>query len=200
MQGAGARRAGAIKLNIGLRGVHAEIITSRPNLLKHMRMLTVEPDHPENREVIRGVLQSFLAHGFSGIAVSLPSGQEVTRAGDFIAWPGMEVRLAGATASALIWKEGVYLLRRLSLRDDKGPLGSMTSLQAQTVRVTLRRDGQDAILAVSDDGIGMASDYDWERGPSLGLKLATNLARQLGGRLVMEVRDGTHFQVEIKHL
>jgi anti-sigma regulatory factor (Ser/Thr protein kinase) len=58
-----------------------------------------------------------------------------------------------------------------------------------TIRVRLRRDAQGkAVLAVEDDGVGFAAQVSLERPTSLGLRLVSTLARQLGGQLRMSVR------------
>ncbi len=118
-----------ITTNVALRTTRAEIITSRPNLLKHLRLLVSDPMHPEYRAVVRGVLQSFLPHGFSGIAVTLPCGWEVARAGELITWPALEVHTEGPVETSLLWREGVYLHHRLPLADARGPLGSVLAEQ-----------------------------------------------------------------------
>jgi two-component sensor histidine kinase len=41
-------------------------------------------------------------------------------------------------------------------------------------------------LFVSDNGIGLPSDFELRRSQSLGLQLATDLAHQLGGTLRIE--------------
>jgi two-component sensor histidine kinase len=45
-------------------------------------------------------------------------------------------------------------------------------------------------LVVADTGVGLPSDFDARRAASLGLQLATDLARQLGGTLVVSPNPG----------
>ncbi len=124
-----AARTQAIGTNFDLRTTRAEIIASRPNMLRHLRLLVSEPSHPEYRAVVRGVLESFLPHGFSGIAVTLPSGWEVARAGAFITWPALEARAEGPADMAILWREGIYLRHRLPMWDAEGPLGTILAEQ-----------------------------------------------------------------------
>lgn len=44
-----------------------------------------------------------------------------------------------------------------------------------------RREGQQLLVTVADDGRGVEPDFDAAGSPSLGLRIATALARQLGG-------------------
>ena len=49
-----------------------------------------------------------------------------------------------------------------------------------------RDDGQQLLLRVSDDGVGLSRDFDPEKTVTLGLQLVRNLASQLGGHLTVE--------------
>ena len=114
-----------ITTNIALRTTRAEIITSRPTLLRHLRLLQSDPSNPEYRAVVQGELDSFLAHGFSGIAVSLASGWEVASAGEFITWPDVEARVNETPETSLLWHGGIYLRHRLPIWDSAGTLGTV---------------------------------------------------------------------------
>ena len=50
------------------------------------------------------------------------------------------------------------------------------------------------LLEVRDDGVGMPEDLDLETADSLGLRLVTNLTRQLGGKLELSRTGGTCFR------
>ena len=54
-----------------------------------------------------------------------------------------------------------------------------------TVALQRTADGQ-FVLRVSDDGAGLPADLDPARATTLGLRLVTNLAGQLGGKLTIE--------------
>ena len=66
------------------------------------------------------------------------------------------------------------------------------------MRVELRRDDGDVMLAVCDDGVGLATDFDVHRAPTLGLQLVTALVEQLRGRLEIGHGAGTTFRVRFQ--
>ncbi|MCP4664164.1 MAG: PAS domain-containing protein [bacterium] len=68
------------------------------------------------------------------------------------------------------------------------------------VKVTFRAAGEHELrLDVSDDGVGLPEEIDFETTDSLGLRLVARLARdQLGGRLEISSDDGTRFSVIFK--
>jgi PAS domain S-box-containing protein len=53
-------------------------------------------------------------------------------------------------------------------------------------------------LIVSDDGIGLAEDFDIENAESLGLQLVTTLITQVSGELEIDVSRGTKFNIVFK--
>ena len=57
----------------------------------------------------------------------------------------------------------------------------------------LIEDTNQALLSVSDNGIGLPPDFESKRESSLGLQLASDLARQIGGAL--EIQAGSVFSV-----
>jgi PAS domain S-box-containing protein len=64
------------------------------------------------------------------------------------------------------------------------------------IEVTLQLDGAGHILlGVRDNGAGMAPDLDVATSRTLGLKLVTSLARQLGGAVEIVRGGGTAFQI-----
>ena len=58
-----------------------------------------------------------------------------------------------------------------------------------------------AVLKIEDDGVGLPDDFDIERTRSLGLSIARQFAKQLGGTLVMERRPkgGTEARLEFSY-
>lgn len=50
-------------------------------------------------------------------------------------------------------------------------------------------------LKISDNGIGLATDFQLEETESLGLQLVCNLTEQLGGNLTIDSSNGTSFQI-----
>jgi two-component sensor histidine kinase len=67
------------------------------------------------------------------------------------------------------------------------------------VRVELTSDSPERLrLEVSDDGVGLPTDFDPARSRSLGTRLVVSLARQLGGRLEwQDAQPGTRFVLEV---
>jgi two-component sensor histidine kinase len=56
-------------------------------------------------------------------------------------------------------------------------------------------------LEVSDQGIGLPSDFDPTRSRSLGMRLVASLTRQIGGRLEwQDAQPGTRFVLEVSAL
>ncbi len=66
---------------------------------------------------------------------------------------------------------------------------------AGTVSVRFRSDDGRRHLEVRDDGVGLPPELDPEQAATLGLRLVTALARQLGGEYLFEVEGGTGFRV-----
>lgn len=52
-------------------------------------------------------------------------------------------------------------------------------------------------MSISDDGVGLSSDFDIEKTDSLGLKIVRNLTEQLRGRLDIVGEAGTKFILEV---
>jgi len=122
-------RINTITTSVALHTGRAKIITIRPNLLKHLRVLASRPDDTESRIAVQESAEGFLPHGFSGIAITLPAGVEAAQAGGFVTKPALEVVLAGAGEGRLVWRDGVFLRHRLPLLDSHGPLGTVLAEQ-----------------------------------------------------------------------
>lgn len=67
--------------------------------------------------------------------------------------------------------------------------------EAGEITVSVRVVGQETLLSVSDNGIGFSTSSTVVPVKSLGLRLVTMLATQIGGRVVRENKDGTHVAV-----
>jgi two-component sensor histidine kinase len=68
---------------------------------------------------------------------------------------------------------------------------------AGTIRVELRRVGEDRLrLVVEDDGVGLPADLEQRSQRSLGLQLVQMLAQQLGGAVVGPRAGRARFEVE----
>ena len=67
------------------------------------------------------------------------------------------------------------------------------------IRIGLDCDAEGFVrLAVADDGVGMPAGLDWRESESLGLRIVSILARQLGGSVGHEDAGGVEFSVRFK--
>jgi PAS domain S-box-containing protein len=70
-----------------------------------------------------------------------------------------------------------------------------------TVTIRLARHGDRQFgLTVGDNGVGIPADYDWRSGNSLGLRLVSDLARQLDGDMTVERDPGTTFRISFREV
>ncbi|MBL1211226.1 PAS domain S-box protein [Geminocystis sp. GBBB08] len=53
------------------------------------------------------------------------------------------------------------------------------------------------VLTVADNGKGLPPDLNWEKSPTLGLKLVKNLIRQLRGNIVLDREEGTKYTITL---
>jgi two-component sensor histidine kinase len=51
------------------------------------------------------------------------------------------------------------------------------------------------MLQVSDNGVGLPADMNWDTLPSLGLQLVHLLIQQLHGSIRVDTRNGTTFEI-----
>jgi PAS domain S-box-containing protein len=71
--------------------------------------------------------------------------------------------------------------------------------QAGTISIDFRSNKPDEYaLVFRDDGIGMPKDFDFEKSPSLGLRLVKILTHQIGGELLFSRSRGTEFIITFK--
>ena len=67
-----------------------------------------------------------------------------------------------------------------------------------SITVELKRDGKKLLLAVSDTGQGMPSDYSSGKATGLGMKVVNLLTRQLKGSLKLPQAGGeARFEIAI---
>ncbi len=72
--------------------------------------------------------------------------------------------------------------------------------QEGKIIVDLKRDGDAFILKISDNGIGIPENVDFEKADTLGFQLINNLVNQLDGEIEMHTNNGTMFIVKFKEL
>ncbi len=68
------------------------------------------------------------------------------------------------------------------------------------VRILLESQAGGAVLSVCDDGTGLPETFDLSGSAAMGLQLAVNLSRQLGGELRVERDIGARFTVLLTRL
>lgn len=69
-----------------------------------------------------------------------------------------------------------------------------------TISVSVRRVEGAVRMIVRDDGRGLPSNLDPAASPSMGLKLAASLARQLGGKLAFTNDGGCRVQADLRRM
>lgn len=71
--------------------------------------------------------------------------------------------------------------------------------QTGEIKVTVKRINDELELTFSDNGIGIASDVDWENSNTLGLLLVRDLVeKQLDGSIDLDTANGTKFAIKLK--
>ena len=65
-----------------------------------------------------------------------------------------------------------------------------------TIDIALRHEGDDMILSVCDDGVGLPPGMDYRKTSSLGLKLVSTLTRQLKGKIEVSSQNGSQFIIQ----
>jgi PAS domain S-box-containing protein len=68
------------------------------------------------------------------------------------------------------------------------------------IHVSLRPGPEGAELVVRDDGVGLPQGFDLAGVPTMGLRLAASLARQLGGELRVQSERGACFSATLRRL
>lgn len=63
------------------------------------------------------------------------------------------------------------------------------------VWIELEQDGDDLVLTVRDNGVGLPEEIDWRHKKSLGLRLIDRLAGQLHGSVKVETGEGACFRI-----
>lgn len=63
------------------------------------------------------------------------------------------------------------------------------------ITISMHCCGEEMVLAVADDGVGLPTGYDCRQAKTLGMHLLTALINQLNGSLELEQGNGTLFQV-----
>ena len=70
--------------------------------------------------------------------------------------------------------------------------------QEGTIRINFHGEGDEYVLEVSDDGIGIPGDFDIEKSNSLGMLLVNSLTSQIQGELELKRDHGTTFTIKFR--
>jgi PAS domain S-box-containing protein len=105
---------------------------------------------------------------------------------------GAEVDLDTAIPCGLILNELITNAFQHAFRGDRPHCGQG---QCEVV-VTVKREGGELILTVSDNGVGLPETLDWEKAETLGLKLIKMLSRQINGSIEVDRARGTAFRLK----
>jgi two-component sensor histidine kinase len=69
-----------------------------------------------------------------------------------------------------------------------------------TITIALHRSGTNVCFTLQDDGLGLPAGFNASSGPSMGLKVVTSLAHQLGGELIFSSDNGCHIKATFRAL
>ncbi len=61
------------------------------------------------------------------------------------------------------------------------------------ISISLEPDQEKLILKVSDNGVGLPADMDWQGTRTLGMRLVNRLSQQLNGKLTISTQAGTSY-------
>ena len=67
-----------------------------------------------------------------------------------------------------------------------------------TIRIEFHKKGDEYLLMVSDDGVGIPDDFEVEKSESLGMLLINSLTAQIQGELELKRHPGTTFIIKFK--
>ncbi|MCK9151580.1 PAS domain S-box protein [Methanobacterium alcaliphilum] len=66
--------------------------------------------------------------------------------------------------------------------------------------IELTKKDDDLFLKISDDGIGLPDNFDYDKTNTLGLRLVKSLTRQMNADLKVDMSEGTCFQIRFNEL
>jgi two-component sensor histidine kinase len=68
------------------------------------------------------------------------------------------------------------------------------------IELNLRRSGENVVLEVIDNGIGIPESFELDKSDSLGMQLIDTLVKQLDGIIEVKSLNGTRFIIEFREL
>ncbi|MCC7551280.1 MAG: sensor histidine kinase [Methanobacterium sp.] len=70
--------------------------------------------------------------------------------------------------------------------------------QEGIISINFHKEGDEYMLEVSDDGVGIPTDFELDKSDSLGMLLVTSLTSQIQGEVELERDPGTTFRIKFK--
>ncbi len=67
------------------------------------------------------------------------------------------------------------------------------------IEIVLKKESDQLLFEVSDNGVGLPANFDILNSESLGLKLVTNLTQQVQGIMTIRTETGTAFTIRMNH-
>jgi two-component sensor histidine kinase len=61
--------------------------------------------------------------------------------------------------------------------------------------VSLKKINEDAVVEITDDGVGVSDNFSFDDAKGMGLNLVNMLTQQLSGKATVEARNGTRFKI-----
>lgn len=61
--------------------------------------------------------------------------------------------------------------------------------------VSLKKINEDAVIEITDDGVGVSDNFSFDDAKGMGLNLVNMLTQQLSGKATVEARNGTRFKI-----
>lgn len=94
-----------------------------------------------------------------------------------------------AVPSGLIINEIISNSLKYAFDDDRGE-----------IKISLRKDDDEIVLKISDNGKGFSKDFDFRTTETLGLQLVNSLVQQLDGKIEIDNTRGVGFKISFKEL
>ena len=94
-----------------------------------------------------------------------------------------------AVPSGLIINEIISNSLKYAFDDDRGE-----------IKISLRKDDDEMVLKISDNGKGFSKDFDFRTTETLGLQLVNSLVQQLDGKIEIDNTRGVGFKITFKEL
>lgn len=94
-----------------------------------------------------------------------------------------------AVPSGLIINEIISNSLKYAFDDDRGE-----------IKISLRKDDDEMVLKISDNGKGFSKDFDFRTTETLGLQLVNSLVQQLDGKIEIDNTNGVGFKITFREL